>query len=158
MKKSVVAILSMIMGVSIGAGAERNFEAKKIKRQNELANKHLNLYLLMNQWVRVKQENKSIANYLARNGYKEIAVYGMHYVGETFLSEISGTEIKVMYGIDKNAASIFSDVEVVSPDDELQQVDAVIVTAITYFEEIVDQLSTKINCPIISIEDILYDL
>lgn len=158
MKKNVITILAAAAGTAIGAGVERSIGSKEIKRQRELANKHLNLYLLMNQWVRINQENKSIAGYLEKNGYKEIAVYGMHYVGETFLNEILGTGIKVKYGIDKNADSIYTDVEVVSPDDDLEQVDAVIVTAITYYEEIVEQLSKKMDCPIISIEEILYEL
>lgn len=158
MKKSVITILATVVGTAIGAGVERNLGSKEIKKQRELANKHLNLYLLMNQWVRIKQDNKSIAGYFEKYGYKEIAVYGMHYVGETFLNEILGTGIKVKYGIDKNADSIYSDVEVISPDDDLEQVDAVIVTAITYYEEIADQLSKKMDCPIISIEEILYEL
>ena len=43
-------------------------------------------------------------------------------------------------------------------DDLLEEVDAVIVTAISFIDEIESTLSTKISCPIISLEDILYDM
>ena len=46
----------------------------------------------------------------------------------------------------------------VTPDEELANVDAVIVTPITFFSEIEDMLSLKMDCPILSIEDILYDV
>ncbi len=158
MRKGVIAVLSTIVGAAVGAGVEGKIESMETRRQRGLADKHLNLYLLMNQWVRVKQENKSIAEYLEKQGYKEIAVYGMHFVGETLLNEFAETNIKVKYGIDKAADSIYADIDVVSPEDVLEPVDAVIVTAITFFDEIEEQLSEKFSCPIISLEDILYEM
>ncbi len=113
---------------------------------------------MMNQWVKIKQENKSIADYLEQNGYKEIAIYGMNYVGETLLDELANSNIKVKYAIDKNADAIYSDIDVVTPDDELTEVDAVIVTAITFFDEIEEHLLDKMDCPILSMEDILYEV
>lgn len=158
MKKGMIAVLSTMVGAAIGAGVEGKIESTETRRQKGLAGKHLNLYLLMNQWVRVKQENKSMAEYLEKQGYKEIAIYGMHYVGETLLNELAETDIKIKYGIDKAAGSIYADIDVVSPEDELEPVDAIIVTAITFFDEIEEQLSEKIPCPIISLEDILYEM
>ncbi len=158
MKKGMIAVLATMAGAAIGAGVEGKIESAETRRQKGLAGKHLNLYLLMNQWVRVKQENKSMAEYLEKQGYKEIAIYGMHYAGETLVNELAKTDIKVKYGIDKAADSIYADIDVISPEDELKPVDAIIVTAVTYFDEIEEQLSEKIACPIISLEDILYDM
>ena len=63
-----------------------------------------------------------------------------------------------MYGIDKKADSIYADVDVVSIDDDLAPVDVIVVTAITFFDEIEENLSEKLDCPIISLEDILYEV
>lgn len=156
MKKGVISVLSTMVGAATGAGLTAKQIAKEVKRQKELADKHLALYLLMNQWVKVKQEKKSIADYLKNNGYREIAIYGMNYVGETLLNELAGSDIKVKYAIDKNADNIFMDIDVVLPDQILDEVDAVIVTPITFFDEIEELLEKKINCPILSVEDILY--
>lgn len=43
-------------------------------------------------------------------------------------------------------------------NDKLEAVDVVIVTAITFFEEIENNLSQKMDCPVLSIEDILYEI
>ena len=82
----------------------------------------------------------------------------MSYVGETLLDELKGTDITVRYGIDKNSDTIYSDVDIVSVEDDLESVDAVVVTAITFFDEIEEKLSTKMDCPVISLEDILYEV
>ena len=158
MKKSVIAVLSAVGGAvlaSIGVGKNLN---EKLKYQNNMSNKHLSLYLMMNQWVNVKQENKSITEYLEKNGYREIAIYGMNYVGETLVKELENSNVKIKYGVDQNAENIYMDVDILKPDDDLPQVDAIIVTAITFFEGIAESLSQKVDCPILSMEDILYEV
>ena len=158
MKKGVIAVLAALGGAVLGTLGVRKILNGKIAYKSRMSEKHLSLYLMMNQWVKVKQENKSIAEYLAKHGYKEIAIYGMNYVGETLWNELAGSDICVQYGIDKNADIIYLDVEVLHPDEELQQVDAVIVTAITFYDEIADSLSEKLDCPILSLEDILNEI
>lgn len=74
------------------------------------------------------------------------------------MSELENSNVKVMYAVDKNADRIFADVDVLTPDERLPEVDAVIVTPITFFDEIEDCLSEKLDCPILSMEDILYEV
>lgn len=155
MKKGVMATLFGVGGVVLGAVGVGKTLKEKVDYKSRMSEKHLALYLMMNQWVKVKQDNKSIADYLEKKGYKEIAIYGMNYVGETLMDELANSNVKVKYGIDKNADMIYSDIDVVTPDDELCSVDAVIVTAITFFGEIEESLSEKIDCPILSMVDIL---
>lgn len=157
MNKGIITVLSTLAGAAVGAGAATKKAAKKTQKYKEYADKHLALYLMMNQWVKVKQENKSIAAYLEKNGYHEIAIYGMNYAGETLINELADSNICIKYGIDKNADKMYSEIDIISPDAELPKVDAVIVTAITFFEEIEEMLSEKMECPIVSLEDILYE-
>ena len=82
----------------------------------------------------------------------------MSYAGETLINELKDSSVTIAYGIDKNADSIYADVDIVSMDDNLETVDAVVVTAITFFDEIEEQLSAKMDCPILSLEDILYEI
>lgn len=81
----------------------------------------------------------------------------MSYAGERLLEELKGSRITVKYGIDKRSDEIYEDIELFSPDDDLEDVDAVVVTAIAYFEEIRDRLSVKMDCPVISLEDAIYE-
>lgn len=158
MKKPVISILSALTGTIIGAGAVGKMSMGKSQEIKSMSDKHLALFLMMNQWVKVKQEGKNLSLYFEQNGYKKIAVYGMSYAGETLVDELKGTSIDVAYGIDKKSDSIYSDVDIVSMEDELEKVDVIVVTAVTFFDEIERQLSEKIDCPIISLEEILYEV
>lgn len=162
MKKAFSKAITAIAGVSIsavaGGAAARTVSAKKIKELEELHAKVHELYMAFDQWLRIRQEGKTLAEYFKRNGYKRIAIYGMKELGERLYDELEGSGVEVCYIIDKNADSIYADVDVVTPDDELKAVDVIVVTALYYFEEIDEMLSEKTDYPVISLEDILYEV
>ncbi len=158
MKKSLISVLSAVTGAAVGAGAVGKKLSQKAKRAKFMSDKHLSLFLMMNQWVKVKQEGKNLASYFEQNEYQKIAIYGMSYAGETLVEELKDSNIEVKYGIDKNADSMYTDVDVLTIEDDLESVDAIVVTAITFFDEIEEKLSEKMDCPIISLEDILYEI
>lgn len=158
MKKGIVSILSLLTGAAIGGGVVGKKISQKVQKNKEYADKHLALFLMMNQWVKVKQEGKHLSSYFEQNHYKKIAIYGMSYAGETLVDELRDTGIEVAYGIDKRADSLYADIDIVSIDDLQNDVDAIVVTAITFFDEIEEKLSEKVDCPIISLEDVLYEV
>ena len=149
---------SAVAGAMLGVAATASELEKQINEKKKMSDKHLDLYLLMNQWVKLKQKGINLSKYFEKNGYNRIAIYGMSYVGETLVEELKGTNIEVVYGIDRNAENIWIDnMNVLSLDDELEDVDAVVVTAISFYDNIKDSLSRKLACPIVSLEDILYE-
>lgn len=158
MKKGSVAVLSLVAGGIIGGIGIGKIMGKGMAEQKMLSGKHFTLFKLMGRWVGVKQEGKSLASYFEWQGYRRVAIYGMGYVGETLLMELKGTDVEVVYGIDKNAGEINLGLDIMTADDGLKEVDAIVVTAITYYEEIEQELSKKVGCPIISLEDILYEM
>ena len=158
MKKSIVSILSLLTGAAIGGGVVGKKVFQKAQSNKEYSEKHLALYLMMNQWVKVKQEGKQLSTYFEQNHYKKIAIYGMSYAGETLVDELKDTAIEVAYGIDQRADSLFADIDIVSIDDLQNDVDAIVVTAITFFDEIEEKLSEKVESPIISLEHVLYEV
>ena len=159
--KIVKVLLRIVLSFSAGAvfagiWLHRSMN-KAYHRMREMSDKHFVLYQLMTEWVRVKQEGKEISECLTKRGYKTIAIYGMNYVGRTLLNEMEGSSVSVVYGIDQNAADIYTEIDVVTPEDELKEVDAIIVTPIYFFDEIREKLEKKTNIPIVSIEDILFE-
>ena len=155
--KSISALLiggiaGSIAGVSV-TGTKLN---KKVKMQRTYAQKHLLIMQMFNQWVIDKQEGKSLVKFFEDNGYKSIAIYGMSYLGERLLDELKDSEIEVRYAIDRNADNIYAGIEVKNLEDELPEVDAIIVTAVYYFDEIEDELTQLVDYPVISLEDVLY--
>lgn len=156
MKKTTISIISMIGGAAAAAVVVKKSAVNSLEIQQNVSEKHLALFLMMNQWVAVKQQGKNLSEYFEKMQYKKIAIYGMSYAGETLLEELRGSSIDVKYGIDRNSDGIRSDLDIVTLDDKLEPVDAVVVTPIFSFDEIERELVKKISCPIVSLEDILY--
>lgn len=158
MKKSVVGVLSAVAGGVAGGltvGVKSNKEVEKWRR---FSNKHLEMIKLYDQWLATKQEGKSVADYLKSEGIKTVAIYGMSFIGQRLYEELRDTGIEVKYGIDKNWNKIYADIDMVSTEDNLEEVDAIIVTAFYFFNEIEDSLLKKTDSSILSIEDIVYAL
>lgn len=158
MKKQLISGVSAMVGAAIGAVAVQKVSKEEVNKVKAMSDKHLALFLMMNQWVHVKQQGKSLVDYLVKHDFKTIAVYGMSYAGERLIEEVKDSEVKIAYGIDRKADGIYTDISIVSPDDKLEDVDAVVVTAIFFMDEIEKDLSSKLSCPILSLEDILYDM
>ena len=158
MKKGVIGVLTALAGAAAGVAVTARRMSDQIEEKQKKADKHMTLFLMMNQWVKVKQEGKNLSLYFEREGYKEIAIYGMSYAGETLMEELVDSPVTVKYGIDRNAEKILADVDVVTPDAFLEPVASIVVTSVTFFEEIEEILRQKTDCPIISLEDILYDV
>lgn len=158
MRKLLKSIALLLVGIGLGASVVRKFWFEKYKTVKGDAERYLALLRMMDQWVKVKQDTRNLSEYFIKYGYKKIAIYGMGRAGNTLINELRSTEIMVAYGIDKRADLLYADIDIVSIDDTLAEVDAVVVTAITFYDEIEEQLSKKISCPIISLEDILFDI
>ncbi len=158
MKKRMVMVATTLAGVVAGAAAVWKTKGKKEALAREFSDKHLSIMLMYNQWLVTKQEGKSVVTFFKEKGYNNIAIYGMSYVGERLLDELKDSDIIVQYAIDKNADHIYADVDVVSPEDVLDKVDAVVVTSNYYFDVIEESLRDKVDCPILNFEDILYEI
>lgn len=158
MKKSIISMLSVAAGVVIGGGVMGKVTHKKIDTTKANSQRYLSLFRMMAQWVKVKQDGKNISVYFQKYGYKKIAIYGMSVAGVSLLNELNDTGITVAYGIDKKADSLYAEVDIFSPEDSLDEVDVIVVTAITFFDEIEEKLLEKVHCPILSLEDILYEV
>ncbi len=158
MKKITIAGLAAILGASAGATAMKAVQKPKTLKRADHTQKMTEFYRLLIEWLRIKQEGKSLASFFIRNGYKTIAIYGMKELGERLYDELKDSEIEIKYIIDKNANAIYADVDVVEPEDTLEVVDVIVVTAIHYFDEIDEVLGVKVDYPVISLEDIIYEM
>lgn len=158
MKKGTIASLATLSGAAVGVITTQVTRKKKDNARVDKLKKMGEFYNLLIQWLSIRQEGKSLVSYFEQNGYKKIAIYGMKELGERLYDELKDSEIEVKYIIDKNADAIYADVDVVTPDDQLEEVDAITVTAIHYFDEIEEMLEQKVDCPVISLEDIVYEV
>ncbi len=161
MKRIIELLLGFCFGLGVGVSAEtlknRDKDDKFVAEKNR-SKKHLDLFETSIQWVMNLQNGKRIEEYLGKKGYKSIAIYGMGKMGEALYSELKNSRITVKYCIDKNAEDIYGDYKIFSPDDDLDMVDAVVITAVSFFGEISESLSKKMDCEMVSLEDIVYDM
>lgn len=156
MKKRNLAVISTLLGAAAGGTAIKISSSQKIEERDEILSKVHVLYCAFDRWLQIRQEGRTLAEYFKKNNYKTVAIYGMKELGERLLDELKDSGITVCYAIDKNADQIYADVDILTPEDELKPVDVIVVTAIYYFDEIEENLSEKVDYPIVSLEDIVY--
>ena len=158
MKKGMIAVISAMLGAGATAVAVQKKRVQDVEAKKELSDKHLKMFKMMDRWVEIKQEGRNLAEYFVENGYQKVIVYGMHYTGKRLVEELKNTNIQVVCVIDKKAQSIFADIDVITKDDLIPETDVIVVTAISFFDEIENEMKDKVDCPIVSLEDVVYEL
>ena len=157
MKKGF-AVLTGVIGFIGGAVLMGRMASKNLNEWKKMSDKFFSNMILFNQWMMAKQSGKNIADYLEKNNYKKIIIYGMSYIGERLVDELNNTEIEIVAGIDRNAKGIFANMPMLLPDEDMSEADCMIVTPVFFFDEIKEKMVSKFSNPIISFEDIFYDL
>lgn len=163
MKKGLFGILGLVTGAAAGFAGDRYLISKGNDRIQGKVDKFKGYYNILNQWLILKQEGKSLEKYFTDNNYKTIAIYGMGELGNRLYEELKdSSEVELKYGIDNNAASTYSEMEVISLDEyeeaDTDDVDVIIVTATFAFDEIEEKLSDIVNCDIVSLDDVVFDV
>ncbi|MCI8529287.1 MAG: hypothetical protein HFH82_09080 [Lachnospiraceae bacterium] len=116
-------------------------------------------FQLLNHWLEIKGEGKSTADYFKEMGYGHIAIYGMADLGIRLTEDLDGGSVVVDYGIDRDiSCSIARIEEVYTPEDDLPDTDVIVVTPYAVFEEIKKNLEKKVNCPIVSLEEVVWSV
>lgn len=154
----LVIVIVYIVGFCMGCSwiFKRNFEL--VKKQCERGDRFSRMFRALNQWLTLKEESREIAEYFRNMNYHNIAIYGMGYLGKHLVRELKKTEIKINYTVDKKVNEPVEGIKIFRPKEVLPEVDVIVVTALIDFEEIADQLERKVECPIISLEDILFEI
>lgn len=153
-KCNIFGVIIMISGL---LGLLHNIN-KRRKNEEKKADKYNQLYQFMAQWMETKQNNQSIAAWLRENGYETVAIYGVYHIGERLYVELADEGIPVVCGIDKVARDNLEGLKIYKPYEEFPGSDVIIVTAITDFEEIKRELEKKVECPVVSIRDVINDV
>lgn len=161
MKKIFSLGLTTFTGIGLGAFAGGKFIGGQYEKHCEIISKQADqfsdLYALMQQWVKVYQEGRTLENYFKKNNYRKVAVYGMSEIGYMVLKELEGSEVEVPYCIDRNADNLFAPIDVHRPDEDLEPVDAVVVAVVQFYDDVKKALDGKLDCPIISLSDVVWE-
>ncbi len=135
------------------------YKEKEIKNKKKRIDVLSDHFQLLNHWLEIKNEGKSIATYFEEMGYRHIAIYGMAELANRLSEELSESSVHIDYGIDRDICCSIARIDkVYFPDDNLPETDAIIVTPYSSFESIKTILEKKVNCPIISLEEVIWSI
>lgn len=145
-----------LQGQDIGIGdvAQQEWKEAVLCLENSLSRSR-SYGKVLNSWLSLKEKGKKIADYLKAHGYLNIAVYGLGVLGKHLVRELSGTGVKILYGIDIEGQSKAMTFPVYTPQEHLETVDAVIVSIGYDYAKIRTVLKGKLDCVILSLEDVI---
>lgn len=136
-----------------------NIFVDKKKKQLEEKNKLLDNYYLLNHWLEIKNLGKSVSEYFEWMGYNKIAIYGMAELGNRLMEDLKGSSIEVVYGIDRDVSCAISRIgEMYNITDDLPDVDVIVVTPFYAYESIKSNLKKKVDCAIVSLEEVVWSV
>ena len=133
----------------------------KMKNQSIKSYDYIARFMTLCQWVAVKQKGKNIDSWLKKNNIRKIAIYGMGQEGELLIKELNETEIEIVFGIDRKPNRITcEDIHIVAVEDinKMPSVDAIVVSFVSAFYEMREELQKQTNARIVSLHDVLYEV
>ncbi len=116
------------------------------------------MFFVYDRWLRLKQEGKRISGYLADNGWWNIAIYGMGYIGKRLAGELQNSVISIAYVIDRNAGYMDTEFPMCTMDGPLAPVDAAIITLVEQAGPVRDRLEKELGVPVFTMEELLENL
>lgn len=124
------------------------------KKSTERLNRYINM---LNQWLILKEIGVGVYSTLNQSNIKCIAVYGMGIYGRHLVRELQNVNLENLYGIDRKKMSPYRGVSVFGLTEGLPPVDIIINTVITEHESICEVLKRYFECPIVNLEDVLFE-
>ena len=120
--------------------------------------KYKHYYNLLNKWIVLVHKGLSIEKYFLKYKLNNIAIYGMGEIGTRLYEELIHTNISIKYAIDSNVTRYSDIIKVVSLDDVLEPVDAIVVTTLSFFNEVYKKIKKKVDYRIISLDSIISEV
>lgn len=160
MKKRTSIIMSLVSGAAgaaIAAEVVNHSMTQEVEYYQKRVEKFKTYFDVTNEWIRLKNAGRSLAEYFESNGWNRIAIYGVGELGTRLLEELRGSRIEVVYAIDQKNNK-YSEIDVFEISDELPEVDVVVVTPIFAYEEVEEKLMEVTDCPLVSIEDVVFGI
>lgn len=129
------------------------------KNQLQIIEKNIRIEKLFNQWIINDINHKTLSEYLKKKGYNVVGIYGVGDVGKRIIDDLLYSDITVKYAIDINASNLYyKDIDIFKPSEILPESDAIIISAIYCFDDIQKRILKGTKTPLISIEEIIYNI
>lgn len=121
---------------------QKESEIDELIEREKTLQKYQAFYRLLLRWIKNYQDGNEITKLLVEKDWKNISIYGFSELGKLFYREIDKTKINVIDILDVRALSNrLEGTRALIPENGDIEVDVVIVTAITYYDEIEAKLN-----------------
>lgn len=135
---------------------ERLIESEQ-KRYIVILEKYRRMFFLYDKWMNIECHKGALCEYLYSQKIREVAVYGMGYIGIQLVNKLNGTKAAVVGAIDRNARFIEASVPMTRLEEFDKTPDLIIVAVLDHTDEIVQDIRAGIKAPIVTIEQLLID-
>lgn len=126
-------------------------EIEKYKKQIE---RYKGYWKIMNQWLTWKENGKTVADVLEAKNIHSVAIYGIGMLGKHLVHDLSGSDIKIVCGIDQYDINEETAFPMIRLGEDIPMADSIIVTPAYDFLNIKQRLEEKGCKNIISIESL----
>lgn len=124
-------------------------------KEDSINGKFRQMFYMADKWLKIKLRGISLSKYFQDRGFRIIAVYGLGYLGCDLIDELEDSHVSVSYVIDQNYAECCYFINAVSPSDEFEKVDAVLVTVAGEEEKIIEFVKSKGAERVITLKEVL---
>lgn len=128
------------------------------KRRLDNLDKFRKMFYALKDLSMAGLDGNGVSKFLEQKNFYNVAVYGGGYLGKYLLKELRKSKVEVRYIIDQNAAYLDLGYPAYTIEDELEDVDAVIVTLVQNEQDVIGRLKKKLGADILSIKELAYGL
>ena len=158
MKKIVSKLIVFVAGVCTGIFVMVKVCEKFMYGEKERADKNGYIFRCMCKWMKARQQGGSVGQVLKKRDIREIAIYGMGGTGQCLERELVETDIEIKYIIDRADIEGKEKYLRYSPEEELPDVQAIIVTPVYEYAEIAESLRKDDDTMVISLEELVDEM
>lgn len=130
---------------------------RAVNRQMAELSKFKYFNVLNSRWLHNIMRGRRIEDYLLRNNFRRVAVYGLGELGRLVCEELKNSEVEVQYIIDRNEKKQYEGIEVVRLSEKMAPVDGIIVTVGEGYGNIEDSIKRVVDYTVLPLEKILFD-
>lgn len=142
---------------TIEEGMKERFDYRALMRYKAVKRTNDRYEYLLDRLKELNQNGNHTEKLLLQNHYNNIAIYGMGRVGKQLYNELINSKIKIACVIDSKEILENIIPPQVKIDKIPEEADAIIVTPVFSFDFIKESLEKMYECPIISIEKLLFE-